>query len=380
MIPFLRKVHLCLAFASAFFLLNLCLSGALLLYAKDIQSFVNPQSWTVEPQQQVLTYNQLIKVIEEQAGQKVTLIMLAQDERQAWQFRLADNSYINVDPYQGKILSQYGYYDSFYGFVMSWHRWLLWIKADGSKPLQDLVSVTALLLMINMLVGFWLWCKPKARLKRLKIKRTRNRKIWLNQLHTTLGVHSLLPLLLIAISGMAFNWQDPVKFIVESLALSTIEQAEAPVLAQYSNESASGRESNLDLAVKNGLAAMPEASLYRIYVPQEHLSPLRLRVKMPTESYAFSWIWLNPGDNRVLNTYNAAEASLATRVWHFKYKFHIGEFFHPLLKVLWLILALMPILFIVSGLWLYLHKVRHKRQRLNDRMENGFKKPLGNAR
>ena len=54
MTKYLRKAHLLLAFISAIFLINLSLSGALLVFAKEIQQFFQPQKWLVTPQAQHL--------------------------------------------------------------------------------------------------------------------------------------------------------------------------------------------------------------------------------------------------------------------------------------------------------------------------------------
>jgi len=46
---YLRRLHLFLALACALFLMSLSLSGALLIYAKNIQSVINPDYWQVPP-------------------------------------------------------------------------------------------------------------------------------------------------------------------------------------------------------------------------------------------------------------------------------------------------------------------------------------------
>lgn len=103
-------------------------------------------------------------------------------------------------------------------FTLALHRWLLFETAFGEKPLKNVVSVCALLLIINVLVGFYLWVKPKNRLKRLAIKPKAKFKVLMYQLHTVLGVYVLLPLLLIAFTGITFNWKSATKTLVETVA------------------------------------------------------------------------------------------------------------------------------------------------------------------
>ncbi len=74
---------------------------------------------------------------------------------------------------------------------------------------------------------------------------------------------------------------------------------------------------------------------------------------MQQENHAFSWAWVEPVTGRLLASYNAAQASLSTRVWNFKYNFHTGEFLGLPIKILWLLLALLPSFFSISGLYLW---------------------------
>ncbi|WP_350595621.1 PepSY-associated TM helix domain-containing protein, partial [Pseudoalteromonas sp. 45-MNA-CIBAN-0466] len=85
--------------------------------------------------------------------------------------------------------------DTIYGFTLALHRWLLFESSDGNKPFKNWMSVCALLLLINVLIGFYLWVKPKNRIKRLAIKPKAKLRVLLYQLHTVLGVYFFVPLI-----------------------------------------------------------------------------------------------------------------------------------------------------------------------------------------
>ncbi|MDU0355935.1 PepSY-associated TM helix domain-containing protein [Paraglaciecola aquimarina] len=91
---------------------------------------------------------------------------------------------------------------------------------------------------------------------------------------------------------------------------------------------------------------------------KEPTEPMALRMQMPGESHAYSWVWINPYTAEVLQVYDASRASIATQVWNFKYKFHIGDFAGPIVQIFWLLLALTPLFFLLSGI--YLWYCRHK--------------------
>lgn len=354
----LRRVHLLLALISGLFIFSLSVSGSLLLYAKEIQTFINPNYWLVtfdESHQKLpLPLSQLIKKIELSSGEKIKSIEQQEAANKAWSIRLTNNEYLNVNPYTGKVLLQHNFYNTFYGFMMSWHRWLLY-KTDTKKtPFKVWMSIASLCLIMELLIGFYLWFKPKKPLKRLKIKWRSKNKTLFYQLHTTIGVFSFIPLLLIAFSGMAFHWQPATKQIVELFSFSQIEthsfvHRTLEKTYQYENL-------NLDKAYQSAHSSLPGSIVYRVYLPSNAGEPLKLRVKMPSESHAYSWAWADPYTGDLLASYDASKASVASKVWNFKYKFHIGEFIGWPIKVLWLLLSLLPSFFLVSGLYFWLKR------------------------
>lgn len=350
----IRRIHLVLAFSSAIFLLNLSISGALLLYAKDIQAFANPSLWQITPEasnQKKLPLSQLVRDIELKSNDKIRFIEQSEIANGVWQVRLTNNNYLNINPYNGNIVLRHNYYDTFYGFIMAWHRWLLYETENTEKPLKPLISIASLILIIELIIGLYLWIKPKNRLKRLKIKWRSKAKVRFYQLHTTLGVFTCIPLILIAFSGMAFHWQPATKQIVEWLSFSEIETKKLSI-----TPSTTFKDIDLDKAYQTAHSALSEGNVYRVYLPLKAGEPLALRIKMPDESHANSWSWSDPVSGNLLDSFDASKASMATKIWNFKYKFHIGEFIAWPIKILWLLLSLLPSFFVTSGLYLFIKR------------------------
>lgn len=346
-----RRIHLVLAILMVFFLINLSISGALLVFGKEIQNSIQSEYWQVKPQANFLPLSQLVSIAEASTGHSVKRVQLAPEKDKAWQFQLNGGQQLSINAFNGDILHRYVEEDSFYGFVMAWHRWLLWRDDSNEKPLKIVVSIISLLLIIEMLIGLTLWLKPKNRLKRLKINIKAKPRVKYYQLHTVVGVFAFIPLLLIAVSGMAFNWQSQIKWGVEALVAQSVEQIQHPTVAE------SEQKLKLDLAFAQGVKSMGEGELFRIYLPVDDQA-LKLRVKMPDEFFAYSWVWINPYSGEVIQTYDASTANLATQIWNFKYTFHIGDFFGTGFKFFWLLVALLPGAFSVTGLWLFFKRTR----------------------
>ncbi|SEK42039.1 Uncharacterized iron-regulated membrane protein [Colwellia chukchiensis] len=355
-----RRCHLALALISGLFILSLSISGALLVFGKEIQLWLQPNNWLISSakihSQQPLALSELVAKIALVSEQPIHFIERAQSANMVWLVRLGNGDHLNINPYNGDIVAQHQFYDTFYGLVMSWHRWLLLKDQNNNKPLQALMACASLLLMIELVIGCALWLKAKKPLKRLKIKWRSKAKALLYQLHTSIGVFCCVPLLLIAFSGMAFYWQPATQQVVEWLTMSKIQRAIAPAPVSTRQQPL-----QLDLAYDAAKSALINAEVYRIYLPNTTNNLLALRLKMPSESHAYSWSWADPYTGRLLKSYDASKSSLATKVWHFKYKFHIGDFFAWPVKLLWLLLSLMPSFLVLSGLYLYMKRWQKRR-------------------
>jgi uncharacterized iron-regulated membrane protein len=350
-----------LAFITGLFLINLSVSGALLVFAKEIQAAINPQYWLIPKHssanhEAVLTLSALTEKIERQSGEKIGFIEIAENAQSAWQVRLVNNNYLSIDPYTGDILFEHSFYNTFYGFVMAWHRWLLYANEAGERPMQMWISIVALSFIIELLLGCYMWMKPQHRLKRLKIRWRAKSKVLFHQLHGAIGVVFAIPLMLIAFSGIAFFWQDASKQVVEWLTLSKIEQHDyqhRPLASQGKHQ--------LNKAYDSALAALPDGKVFRIHLPEKAGEPLALRIRMPNQSHAYSWSWADPYTGQLIESFDASRTSVATQVWNFKYKFHIGDFIGWPVKILWLLLSLLPCFFVITGMYLWCKRKQYLR-------------------
>ncbi|GHB59523.1 hypothetical protein GCM10008107_05850 [Psychrosphaera saromensis] len=365
----LRRLHLILALVSAIFLVNLSVTGTLLVFAKDIQAWWNPHTWTVENTSTKTAINksnppistsEIVEKLNLRFASPIQFIERNESPNKAWQVRLADKSYVSINQYTGEVLLQYQYQETFYGFVMGWHRWLLYTDKD-EHPLGLLPPLASLILCIELILGFYLWVRPKNRLKRLKVKWNAKNKVRFMQLHNVLGVYSLIPLFLIAFTGLAFYFKDATQQVVETLTLSDIQTPEnitIPTTSKAEMLKHIPENYQLDKAVASAKAALNDAFIYRVYLPQSSTDPIKLRMRRPTESHAYSYSWSNPftGDN--IDSFDASQASLATQVWNFKYSFHIGNFIALPVKFLWLFLGLLPTFFVVSGVYIFIKRRR----------------------
>lgn len=328
----------------------LSVSGALLVFGKEIQHTIWPDYWQVEAQNSPLSVNTLVRSLQQQAeaeNSELKQLKIAEKNSIVWTANLANGTQWNIDPFTGRIVHRFTTGQDFYSYILFFHRWLLMDAGPYRDWTRHIISIAALLFILQIIVGVCLWLQPRKRaIKRLKYKTGLPFRPWLNQLHLISGVYAGIFLILIAYTGIGFNWPE-VNKLVEWLSFSKVSYPPPPKTAPI------GGTNQFGLALKNGQQALPEAELRRIYFPQDKNKPMVLRYKTSGEFHPFSYVWVDGGSGNVLLTHNASKASRATRVWNFKYKFHIGDFAGTPVRFIWLVLSLLPCFFVLSGFYLW---------------------------
>ena len=82
------------------------------------------------------------------------------------------------------------------------------------------------------------------------------------------------------------------------------------------------------------------------------------------DTHVVSRVWVGDDPPRVLQLYDGRQATAATWFWQMRYWLHLGDFAGWPVRLLWLIVALTPTGFVLSGLWLWRdrHRPRTARQ------------------
>lgn len=344
----LRRIHLALFLLTAAPLMVLSLTGALLVYGPELQAALEPGIWKVEPRGARLPLRELLARVEDQRPElKVWSVALDPAPDRAWRLWLADGQgAVNVDPHDGRVLARYHPNRNAQGIVTALHRRWLVDNKTAAPWVRHAVSAVALALMLQVLVGVAIWLTPPRRLARLRVGFTQRPRMVLVRLHQLSGVVTALLLLTVAFTGLAMYWHDPARMVIEAVTGSRID--ERPGLERDDLAAIA----DLDTAVAVGQAAFPEARLRHLRLPARpgDVAVLHLEGRWLDPP---SRAWVGDHPPRVLAVRDGAAASAATWIWQMRYPLHVGEFAGPVVRAIWVLVALMPVAFVTTGLWLY---------------------------
>ena len=211
-----RKLHLWLSLPFGLIIMTTCLTGALLVFEKEITELVRHDSYTIPVRKmQRLSLQSLLERVASETPDSVqiTSVTIPSDFRRAYTVGLSKprRAGVLVDPYTGKIVGQSGRLP-FFTTVRELHRWLL----DSMKPDSEgifwgriIVGTSTLLFVCILLTGLFLWWPKKLKGvgKRLKISLRQGRQRLFYDLHTVGGVYVFVLLLAMAMTGLTWSFE-----------------------------------------------------------------------------------------------------------------------------------------------------------------------------
>ena len=211
-----KKLHLWLSLPFGLIIMTTCLTGALLVFEKEITELVRHDSYTIPVRKtQILSLQSLLERVARETPDSVqiTSVTIPSDFRRAYTVGLSKprRAGVLVDPYTGKIVGQSGRLP-FFTTVRELHRWLL----DSMKPDSEgifwgrvIVGTSTLLFVFILLTGLFLWWPKKLKGvgKRLKISLRQGRQRLFTDLHTVGGVYVFVLLLAMAMTGLTWSFE-----------------------------------------------------------------------------------------------------------------------------------------------------------------------------
>lgn len=207
-----RKIHLWLALPFGLIIIVICLTGAILIFEKEITQLVRWEAFHLEEgDAEALPIGDLIYKVQKSLNdeRKVRSVTVTNHPRHAYTVSFPQprwNSYY-VNQYTGEVICEAGKLP-FFGYVMRLHRWLL----DSAKPDggvfwgRIIVGVSTIAFILSMIAGVIIWWPKNWRMlkRRFKIRTRLGRNLFWFDLHNTSGAVSFLVLVAMGLTGL--NW------------------------------------------------------------------------------------------------------------------------------------------------------------------------------
>ena len=239
------QLHLWLGLASGIVVLIVSITGCLFVFQKEISETVWKKKYFVTAPEggRTLPLSTLQSTAQAVLGadKPINDIAIYRQRDRSWEFmayNLNDTAItyfgavgyyasVFIDPYTGAVLGERDYKYDFFSVVKYIH-WSLLLNTPYGQPI---VGWSTLVFVIGLITGLVLWWPKKwtkaLRDRSFKIKWRASFKRVNYDLHNVPGFYSLLPALVLGLTGMvfAFRWFSAVAYVAASGTTSPPPQA-----------------------------------------------------------------------------------------------------------------------------------------------------------
>ena len=286
----LRKIifwlHLPVGVIAGLVILNMCVTGVLLTYEKQIMSWADTRGYRSAPpaaQTQHLPVETLIAKARESRGANPTSVTLKSDPLAPGEIAFGRETTLFVNPYTGAILGEGSHkVRSFFRGVTEWHRWL-GANGDNRNVARAITGACNLGFLFLVASGFFLWWPRSWNLKSLRnvtwFRRGLSSKSRDFNWHNTIGFWSAVPLFIVVLSAVviSYTWAGNLVYRVVG------ETPPAPRPAQQaasspSNNAKSAPLNNLDAAWLRAEQQVVDWRSITLQLPSSESAPLTFNI------------------------------------------------------------------------------------------------------
>ncbi|QDO97777.1 PepSY domain-containing protein [Ferrovibrio terrae] len=351
---FWRRLHLWIGLAGGIIFVLLGLTGSALVYQDEILSLLYPRQMRVTVSEtaapsRILTAAQsalpagdgrvVILRYPENPGRPIQALIEHGGERRT----------LLVDPANATLLGPLPGGEIF-SVLLELHSRLM-LQALG----REIVGWVGVVLAISAITGLILWWpQPRLRAWKQALQLKWRNMSWQRRsfdLHKVMGSVIAMPMLLIALSGSALTFREPLLPLMT--ALGGIPQAR-PAVRPMTLENAR----SLDALVDEALRQIPGARLVFISPPARPGGATRIRLRQPDEIHqnGRSYVLLDAAGT-VLDLQRVSELPAANLVFdQLPYPLHTGYMFGEAGRFVVFMAGILPLLLFVTGLVLWLRR------------------------
>lgn len=344
-------------------------SGSAVVYRPEIELLLYPEWFRMHAQGEPRALDELAaNAVATYPGGKPTFVAvhppLARDEPAmvVMKDRFGDGSgpwvRAQLDPYTGAVLASFMPDKTLSGILFNLHSSLLTGEHSWG---EQIVGVLGIVLLLFCLTGAVLWWPGVKRLRDgFTVRASRGALILNYDLHRVLGVVLLIPLTLVALTGIVLVFPQYTKGpVVKALHI------ERPPRGPQ----ASGAGPRISLEQVKAIVAgrYPDARLVSVQLPGSAKSPYQARLLLPGDSKirygggAKLAVWIDPASGEILMVHDASRRPVGSRLmFEWIFPTHTGDIAGEAGRFLMFASGLAPLVLFLTGLYVWFRKRRRR--------------------
>ena len=391
---FFRNIHLYLSLAAGLVIMIACLTGAILVFEKELEELSHPARYRVSESGTRLELDKLvdnarkalpgaklagIKVYAEEDRTVEIGLILADKGGKAKKAETHESGNRTgrqekgkpkagpaggrpthtafANPYTGEVIEVYSSKGSFFQKTMALHRWLLGSNGGIGKYI---VGVSTFLFMFILITGVILWW-PKTRnilIQRLKIKWDGNWKRLNHDLHLVFGFYSAIFLFIFAFTAMSWSFEWFNKGIY-TITKTTAESPEPPPSVYVEG----AKPISLETAFRAATSRAGDFKYANLRTPKDSLGIYAVTV-LPAEALEMETdvYYVDQFDGSIRGSLTFDDKNLGQRVRAHVKPIHISSIYGTPSKVIGFIVCLLGVTFPITGVIMWLNRLKAERK------------------
>jgi uncharacterized iron-regulated membrane protein len=375
---FFRNIHLYLGLAAGIVISITCFTGAVLVFEKELQSWIYPERYYVEPQGNRLPVDVLAANLQREIpNAKITAAKVYPNEARSVELTYqvqekkkrpsdkeeqkggkgggGESNQAFMNPYTGELISLYSYRKTFFFTMFSLHRWLL--AGDTGKIIVGISTSIFLFILITGIV-LW-WPKNIKKLKqRVKLKLDAGWKRVNHDLHISIGFYTAIFLFLFAFTGLAwsFKWFNDAIYWVTG---TENKRPEPPASTYVAN----AKTISFEDALKVVQQEVKDVQYYNLNMPGDSAGAVSVTVLSsdPQHEKASDQYFLDQYTGAMIGTALYRDRNLGQRVRSTFYPVHVGSIGGIVGRIIALLSCVAGFTFPITGTIMWLNRLKKER-------------------
>ncbi|MBR8827408.1 MAG: PepSY domain-containing protein [Gomphosphaeria aponina SAG 52.96 = DSM 107014] len=323
------------------------ITGSLLIWAEQIDSFLNAQLLKVTPNSTQINIQTVIdtaqkyypdfqvhRIIVPQKSDEVYTVMMISPEDE-----LRD---VYLNPYNGEITGERPWNESIGGFLIELH-----VNLFAGDIGEKIVGICGGIFWLISITGIMLW-RGWFKLKNaLKIRWRSPYQIINYDLHQVVGIVSVIILILLAFTGAAMIFWTPVESFVYSITNTPLLDAEI-----QSEIVANVEPLKIEDILQKAKTKFPEGEILKVFPAKQPEDPVVIWMELPKENEfnKTPWLSFDQYTGEVLQIDNGKENSLASRIMNGLAVIHFGKYGGIVTEIIYFLVGLAPLILLITGL------------------------------
>lgn len=361
-----HHIHLWISLPLGLVITVICLTGAALVFEREITRGMNPHLYRVTEQGNIppLSPSEIVARIGEQLPDSLhlTSLQLSGNPRETWMaaFKETGKRSLSLNPYTGEV-NGWTQTHPFFQTLRKLHRWLLDPPAfkGGASAGKTVVGITTLLMVFILVSGLVIWIPRNRRALKNRLRVACNkgwRRFWYDS-HVSLGFYATLFLLVMALTGLtwSFPWYRNAAY---SLLGASPSRSQAPKSPSHSSPKEE-RAAAFDYAVWDKV--MRELHQQYPSYASITLSRSEAKISLPGRMRRSDTVRFDSrtGEIRKVIPYQDTPRAQQLKMWF--YAFHTGTWGGLTTQILYFLAALIGGILPLSGYYLWFKRARRRK-------------------